>query len=141
MKTLLAVDGSENSLRAAKYTASLMKNFKDNKVTVIFVDTFSTQVKLKGGILPSNLEQMADPGIDKWVEEAGKILSDTNIPYETRILEGYDIAETISEYAREHNFEQIVMGTRGLGNIRGIVLGSVSHKITQIAPCAVTFVK
>ena len=53
MKILVAIDGSENSLRAARYAAKTAAHFPGSKVSLVYVDTMSVQVKVKGGgILP-----------------------------------------------------------------------------------------
>lgn len=49
--------------------------------------------------------------------------------------------EAISEFARETAADQIVMGTRGLGAVKGLLLGSVATRVAQLAPCPVTLVK
>ena len=51
-------------------------------------------------------------------------------------LEVGDPASAIAEYAKANAVDLIVMGRRGLGAIGGLLLGSVSHKVTQLAPCA-----
>ena len=51
-------------------------------------------------------------------------------------LEIGDPAGVIAEYAKANAVDLIVMGRRGLGAIGGLLLGSVSHKVTQLAPCA-----
>jgi nucleotide-binding universal stress UspA family protein len=51
------------------------------------------------------------------------------------------IADTIVAVAREVDADQIVMGNRGLGPLRGAVLGSVSARVVQLARIPVTLVK
>ncbi|HHX95260.1 MAG TPA: universal stress protein [Clostridia bacterium] len=141
MKILVAIDGSENSLRAARYAAKTAAHFPGSKVSLVYVDTMSVQVKVKGGGIPPNYEELVNEGRKASLEGAEKIFFESQVPYNVKVLEGYDIAETICDFAREYNYDQIIMGTRGLGNLKGIVLGSVSHKVISIAPCPVTFVK
>ncbi len=45
-------------------------------------------------------------------------------------------AQAILDHARQHSADLIVMGSRGLGNIGGLMLGSVSHKVNHLAPCS-----
>ena len=47
-----------------------------------------------------------------------------------------DPARVIAEHAGLHKVDLIVMGRRGLGGLEGLLLGSVSHKVAQLAPCA-----
>lgn len=51
------------------------------------------------------------------------------------------VAETIAEYAGEHGCDLIVMGTRGLGSVKGMLLGSVATKVVHLASMPVTLVK
>lgn len=50
-------------------------------------------------------------------------------------------ARVIADFAREQDVAQIVMGTRGLGTIPGLLLGSVASRVLQLAHCPVTLVK
>ncbi len=58
----------------------------------------------------------------------------------TRVELG-DPAATILATASEEEPDFIVMGTRGLGSMAGLVLGSVSHRVVQLANCSVVTVK
>jgi len=49
--------------------------------------------------------------------------------------------EAIADFARETGADQIVMGTRGLGAVKGLLLGSVAIRVAQLASCPVTLVK
>jgi nucleotide-binding universal stress UspA family protein len=52
-----------------------------------------------------------------------------------------DPAKQILSVANEENADIIVMGRRGLGDLAGLLLGSVSHKVSQLAECACLTVK
>jgi nucleotide-binding universal stress UspA family protein len=62
----------------------------------------------------------------------------TNVAAE--ILTG-DYANNILEVASKTDADIIVMGRRGLSNLKGFVTGSVSHKVSQRADCSVLTVK
>jgi nucleotide-binding universal stress UspA family protein len=55
---------------------------------------------------------------------------------ETVMVSG-DAAEEIINYAREHNIDMIVAGSRGMGAVRGWLMGSVSRKLVHYAGCSV----
>ncbi|NLO89906.1 MAG: universal stress protein [Clostridia bacterium] len=141
MKILLAIDGSDNAFRAAQFTANLSQMIPNSKVTLIFIDTLATIIKARGGTLPEDYENIINEEISKLLKRAENLFIEKSIPYNIKILEGYDVAETICDFAKEYGYDQIIMGTRGLGSVKGVFLGSVSHKVIQLAPCPVTFVK
>lgn len=58
----------------------------------------------------------------------------------TRVEPG-DYAETILAVADEIGADMIVVGSRGLGRLAGMLLGSVSQKVAQQALCSVTIVR
>jgi nucleotide-binding universal stress UspA family protein len=57
------------------------------------------------------------------------------------LLEYGDEAATILSAAEAQNANFIVMGNRGLGDMKGLLLGSVSHKVTSHSPCTCITVK
>lgn len=50
-------------------------------------------------------------------------------------------ADEILAYTALHHCDAIVMGTRGMGLVAGLVLGSVAQKVVHLAPMPVTVVK
>jgi len=50
-------------------------------------------------------------------------------------------AEAIAQVAREEDIKHIVMGTRGLGSIQGLLLGSVATKVIHLAEVPITLIK
>ena len=57
------------------------------------------------------------------------------------MIEDGDAAQRILKKAEAEGTELIVMGTRGFSDLKGLFLGSVSHKVTQLAPCPVMSVR
>ena len=49
--------------------------------------------------------------------------------------------EVILNYAKEKGVDLIVMGTRGLGGFKKLLLGSVSNGVVSHAPCSVLIVR
>ena len=83
----------------------------------------------------------------KFKEESAKILDQSRalaqksgVAINAVMLEG-DTAQGIVDYARKGGFDMIVMGSRGLGTLKDIVLGGVSSKVMQRAKCPVLIVK
>jgi nucleotide-binding universal stress UspA family protein len=58
-----------------------------------------------------------------------------------RMTEQGDAADEILECAERESVDLIVMGTRGLSDFKGLLMGSVSHKVAQRSPCTCITVK
>ena len=68
------------------------------------------------------------------------LLDQAGVAYHYHIVVG-DPAEMIVRFAGEKEFDQIVMGPRGAGGIQGLLLGSVTSKVMQLAKTPVLLIK
>ncbi len=59
---------------------------------------------------------------------------------ETEVLDGDPVTEILASIER-HGADTVVLGSRGLSDVKGLLLGSVSHKVCQLAPCNCVTVK
>jgi len=75
------------------------------------------------------------------IEKASKNATQVGVTNVTSEIRIGDYANSILEVANEVGADIIVMGRRGLSNLKGFVTGSVSHKVSQRAECAVLTVK
>jgi nucleotide-binding universal stress UspA family protein len=85
------------------------------------------------------MEQEEEDGkklLDKTVEKLNKAAVEA-----TPVLIRGDAASEIIAYAREHQVDLIVSASRGLGRVRGWLLGSVSRKLLHYATCSVLLVR
>jgi nucleotide-binding universal stress UspA family protein len=57
------------------------------------------------------------------------------------VMEDGDPVDCILGCARKHGVDLIILGTRGLSDLKGMLMGSVSHKVVQLAPCTCISVK
>lgn len=134
---LLAVDGSENSIRAGKQAAQLASLIKGVEVTVLYVSDFnedSNEEVHDGGSIEFELSRK------KKIQPVREFLESENIYYKTEIMHGRP-APVIIELANDGNFDLVVIGSRGLNPISEMVLGSVSHKVVNHVHCPVLVVK
>ncbi|MEG6522691.1 universal stress protein [Desulfotomaculum sp. 1211_IL3151] len=139
---LLAVDGSANAKRAAAYLANLTQLIADLDITVIHAVNIRREINRfsNNSTDISLIEQEAiDRGwqiINEQVAEFNKL----GFEVKKQLING-DPAAKITEFAKLNNFSHIVLGSRGLTNLQGIVLGSVSHRILNLSHCPITLVK
>lgn len=57
------------------------------------------------------------------------------------LIEDGDPAQRILERAASESADLIVMGSRGFSDLKALIVGSVSHKVSHLAPCAVMSVR
>ena len=73
--------------------------------------------------------------------EAQKAAKDKGIENVHCVIEDGDPVKEILRHAEEKTANLIVMGSRGLGDLQGLLMGSVSHKVCQLSPCSCITVK
>lgn len=78
---------------------------------------------------------------ERLMEDTKKRASQRAVPSVRTVLREGDPAAAILNVTREEKADIIVMGRRGLGDLAGLLLGSVSHKVTHLADCACLTVK
>jgi nucleotide-binding universal stress UspA family protein len=78
---------------------------------------------------------------DRIAQVACQVLSDKGVSdVVTQVVDGTP-ADSIIAAAEHEKADLIVMGCRGLGDIAGLLMGSVSHKVTHLANCACMTIK
>ena len=133
-KILLAVDGSTHAEHATQIAAEMARNQKAKELRIVVAYDV---------IPPYFGEPNMQFAIDARMEEAQTILRQAvnaigKIPCEihTELIEG-PAAEAIIDVATTRKSDIIVMGSRGLGKLAGLLLGSTSQKVVAHAPCPV----
>lgn len=75
------------------------------------------------------------------IDQAEGLARRENVKKVVRAPRVGNAAENILDQAKASKADLIVMGTRGLSDLGGLVMGSVSHKVIHLAPCACLTVK
>ena len=142
---LVATDGSEQSLKAARYLRSLLDPASLERVSVIAVIRPLAAVPFASdfGEEEHAVQQAADPGgysfhraAEEAVERVARELREMTPNVET-IVRGGAPADQIIRAADEMEADLIVIGGRGKGTVSAILLGSVAYQVLHHAPCPV----
>jgi nucleotide-binding universal stress UspA family protein len=142
MKILVPVDGSAASLRALKLAIEQATAQATSSILVINVQNLVTAgLSESSGIMPPSwIKQEEERTGYEVLKEPRTICEEARIPHTVRIERG-GIATTIDKIVKEEQVDHIVMGTRGLGGVRGLLVGSVATQVLHLVDIPVTLVK
>lgn len=136
-KILLAFDGSDHALKAAKIAGELANRMQADLWVVIAYDPFPSYLGVPNEqtAIDSRLDK-ANEEMEKAIREIGPISGKLT----REILEG-PATEAILNVANVREIELIIIGTRGHSRIDGLLLGSQSQKVAAHAKCPVLVVR
>lgn len=126
-RILVAIDGSKNSLEALEEAVSLAEAFP-SKLYLVNVQPSYQTIHTRLFIGEEMIKEYQTELFDKAMESAVHYLEDKDVDYVALMKVG-DPVYQISHLANDLNVKYIVLGSRGLGLIRGTVLGSVSSGV------------
>lgn len=133
---LVPVDGSESSDKSIAQAISLAEVY-GAKLNFLYVANVN-QLSINASLTHAIMNAMRTAGAEI-LERAANMVPE-KIEYE-KIMETGSPAEVILEYEEILDADLIVMGSRGLGVVKGVLLGSVSQYIIERAKCPVLVVK
>ncbi len=149
MRILCAVDGSEYSQWGVQALEALASREPEHVTLLHVVNTSALQaakgknpiaekralaaMEKAGGILLREAERSARVAL-------GQAATGPRTKFQTVLAHG-PLAQTIARQARRLKADLILLGSRGLSDIRGFLLGSISRQVAAIAPCSVFVVK
>jgi len=141
MKTVLAVDGSDNSYEAVHVMKYMAQAEQLTLLHALNVPRPAYPMSLTDAAeeLYKTLEQSMREDGERLLNRVQSLLPLHAGPTKKHLQIGSP-AEVIVSVAEELKADLIVMGARGLGPIKERLLGSVSHRILTLAPCATLIV-
>lgn len=134
-KVLIATDGSEAGDLAMAFAKDLVLDQKAS-LLVVYVDEL---VPGHGG---AHHAQVLEPEIRAKIEAQASALKADGIDaeFEVHQVKVSGPAHAIADAATAAGADLIVLGSVGSGPLKGLLLGSVAHRLLQIAPCPVLVV-
>ncbi|HEY3525352.1 MAG TPA: universal stress protein [Nitrososphaeraceae archaeon] len=138
-KLLVPIDGSDNSFRALDHAIFLSKKITA-RITALRVIEYLPLVYVQS-------QRTMDTILSKYLEESESILKKSidigekkGVRIESKMKKG-DAASNILNYSKKEDYDTIIMGRRGTGKLRQLVLGSTSTKVLNHSDCTVVIVK
>jgi nucleotide-binding universal stress UspA family protein len=136
-RIMVAADGSEHSMRAARYALDLSKL---TGAEIILIYCHRPFPALLG-------EPFFQKAVIRTLEKSNQLLEpyrelcrERGVSFSDRILEGSP-GRMISEAAEIEQCDMIIMGSRGRTDLEGLFLGSVTHRVLTAATCPVLVVR
>jgi nucleotide-binding universal stress UspA family protein len=141
LKILTLVDGSESSGRAVRYVIEMSAACKEAPD----IHLLNVQVPVAPGSVARHVRRS---DLDDYYHDEGmaalaparKLLDKAGVVHALHIGVG-EIGETVAKYVKELSAQQIAMGTRGLGPVAGMLLGSVTSEVIQAVGVPIVLVK
>jgi nucleotide-binding universal stress UspA family protein len=146
-RILVAVDGSDTSMKAADYAITLAKNNDNNEAEIFVINVIDIPPMFK--MLPSDTRkqlirigrQQATQIFDT-IEQMAKSHDVKTNKINTEMVEtSMSAADEIIRYAKEKDVDLIVVGTKGRSGMSKALLGSVASKVVTYSPCSVLVVR
>jgi nucleotide-binding universal stress UspA family protein len=145
MRVALPYDGSASASRALEYTVALAQRSKEPlEVDLVNAQDIGAGV---GGFLGSDAADTAARLTQSALQTGRTLLTEplaklerAGITSRQVVLVG-DPAQIVADYVERHACDAVVMGTRGLGRVTGLVLGSVASKLIYLLKVPVTLIK
>ena len=141
LKILIAVDGSEHANRAIEAVAKMAHSALDLQVTLVCV---SPEPLFYGDYTVGTIEKIEEDQ----KRQQNNILVQAMALSRTHGLQLGDparaygvIANEIVRIAKEREVDQIALGTRGMGAVGNLLLGSVAQRVLHQSPVPVLLVK
>ena len=139
-KILVPVDASPASLRAVDFAIAMANQNPGTSLVLLNVQNIAA-TELTGAVMGSDdWQERASQSSANALKDAIAKSEAANVGFETLSRAGQP-AEAIAQVARDKGIEHIVMGTRGLGRIQGLLMGSVAMKVIHLAQAPITLIK
>jgi len=141
-RVLLAVDGSDNSIKAAHQLLALRDDLRQRET--LSVQLLNVQRPLSGDVSRfvsgQTLEDYHKERSEQALAPIRAVLDAAGLTYQDHSRVG-EPGASIADAARELGCDMIVMGSRGLGSNTGALLGSVAQSVLEYATVPVLLVR
>ncbi len=137
---MVPYDKSESATHAFKYALDLAEKY-NSSISIISCVSIQAPTDLYFGAAYIETTRLLKEDAIKSTSDLESQLKKSKISYKIEILEVRSITDSLVSYAESHNVDLIVMGSRGFGGFKKLLLGSVASGVSQHSKCPVLIVK
>ena len=141
-RIVVATDGSDHANEAVKVACDLTQKY-GSRLHIVHTPQAVGDTLIVGRTavpVPPTKEEIEKAGKEVVGAAEATVRAAGITDFTTQLVSG-DPAHAIVEKAKAHKADLIVMGRRGLGSLSGLLVGSTTTKVSQLAPCAVLTIK
>ncbi len=135
---LTPVDGSKHSKKALEFACDLANKYGAKLHLLYVVQGAPVERTMVMGsahvTFEANHDELKHMG-QAVIDAATQIAKENGATITKATLESGPPAQHILGYANSNDIDMIIMGSRGLSDLAGLMMGSVSHKVTHLADC------
>ena len=137
-KILVGLDGSDGAQKALSVAVKLAAQFGAELHSISVEEKLPHYAATMGEVLES--KQEAADYFRKITAEAQQSAQVSGVTLHSHVMPGHEV-ETIVTFAKDHNFDLLVIGFMGHSKIFGRIWGSTSQNLAKLSPCTVLVVK
>ena len=138
MKVLVATDGSKDSMEAGEFVGKMVAEDPELEIHLVTVmdpsigltPSVGLGIESGFGVLP-RLNEILVESAQRALDDTEKFLADVGVTVASKRAEWGAPASVICRVAEAEDMDLIVVGSRGMGEIAGLVLGSVSSRVVH----------
>lgn len=147
-KILVAVDFSENSMRAAEFAISIAERNHAELVVLHVLHFPNAQLYLTTAKQFKEFSTKAQQDLKEWFGKINKEAAESHVKVKTDFKVNTDvvkvtanIATAITDYAKKNDVDLIIVGTKGRSRVKKLLLGSVASGVVTYATCHVLVIR
>lgn len=142
-KLLVPLDESDLANNIAENALGIAKRY-DAEICIIYVippiPSYMTRYHGKVETAYKEIQNLIENSANDRMKAVAEQYGNRGIKVDTKVLKG-NPADEICKEAKEGEYDLVVIGSRGIGDIKGFFLGSVSNKVVKQAPCPVLVIR
>ena len=131
---MVPYDQSAGSNRAIEYAVGLAEKF-NSKISIV------SCIPRTVPLVPADTTKSLKESMAKSISKLEPKLKKSKIPFKSALLDSISVTESLTKYVESNDVDLIVMGSRGLGGFKKLLLGSVASGVTQHSKCPVLIVR
>lgn len=141
-KILVAIDGSEMSLKAAHHGIEFAKKYNSKLIIIHVIHIHAAGLMYTTESAFNQFIEKSKKESEEWFSTIRKEANEQGIEIKTEnIEEMYSVPGAIIRYAEEENVDVIILGSTGKSGFKRLLLGSVASDVVRYSKCPVFVTK